>query len=77
MAGVSQMDPLLRAELPQASAAPMSRADIGRTVTTLVSDRLGIPAALLARPHAAWQFEAGAWPDVARAAATGFAADPD
>jgi two-component system, cell cycle response regulator len=38
-------------------------ADLGRAVTTLLSERLGLPAALLSRIGGVWRFEAEAWPD--------------
>jgi two-component system, cell cycle response regulator len=79
MSGVSQADPadpLVREGLFLARTARMSLADIGRRVTTLLSDRLGVPAALLSRAHGGWQFEAEAWPAAVRGDAPGLAADP-
>jgi len=37
-------------------------AAVSRTVTTLLSDRLGVPTALLSRTDGVWRFEAEAWP---------------
>jgi diguanylate cyclase (GGDEF)-like protein len=45
---------------------PVTSADglaaVSRTVTTLLSDRLGVPTALLSRTDGVWRFEAEAWP---------------
>jgi diguanylate cyclase (GGDEF)-like protein len=38
---------------------------VGRTVTTLLSERLGVPTALLSRTDGVWRFEAEAWPEAA------------
>ena len=38
-------------------------AAVGRTVTALLSHRLGVPSALLSRSEGVWRFEAEAWPD--------------
>lgn len=37
-------------------------AEVGRCVTTILSDRLGLPTALLSRTGDVWRFEAEAWP---------------
>jgi diguanylate cyclase (GGDEF)-like protein len=42
-------------------AAP-TLADVGRHVTTVLADRLGLPTALLSRTGHVWRFEAEAWP---------------
>jgi diguanylate cyclase (GGDEF)-like protein len=36
--------------------------DVTRTLTTYLSERLGLPTALLSRTHGVWRFEAEAWP---------------
>ena len=41
----------------------MLPAAVGRTVTALLSHRLGVPSALLSRSEGVWRFEAEAWPD--------------
>ena len=41
----------------------MLPAAVGRTVTALLSHRLGVPSALLSRCEGVWRFEAEAWPD--------------
>jgi diguanylate cyclase (GGDEF)-like protein len=50
-------------ELSAPLPAKVTLADIGRTVTTLLSNRLGIPTALLSRRDGVWRFEAEAWPE--------------
>jgi diguanylate cyclase (GGDEF)-like protein len=37
-------------------------AEVSRTVTTTLAERLGLPTALLSRTDGIWQFEAEAWP---------------
>ena len=50
---------VLSAAVPPAATL----ADVGRRLTTLLSDRLGLPAALLSRTGDVWRFEAEAWPE--------------
>jgi diguanylate cyclase (GGDEF)-like protein len=63
-----KVDSLAPWELSSAIPAGLSLADAGRTVTALLSDRLGIPAALLSHADGVWRFEAEAWPDDANPA---------
>ncbi len=51
-----------RAEPSAARAASLTVAAAGRTVTALLSERLGLPTALLSQSDGAWRFEAEGWP---------------
>lgn len=57
------MDSLAPAEVSAALPVPLTLAEVGRSVTSLLSDRLGVPTALLSRVDGVWRFEAEAWPD--------------
>jgi diguanylate cyclase (GGDEF)-like protein len=48
--------------LPRSATPGTGLADVSRTVTTALSERLGLPTALLSRTDGIWQFEAEAWP---------------
>lgn len=50
-------------ELSVAGAPASSLADVARRITALLSDRLGLPTALLSRTGSVWRFEAEAWPE--------------
>jgi diguanylate cyclase (GGDEF)-like protein len=58
-------DSLIWEELSSAPPAAVTLADVGRRVTTLLSERLGLPTALLSRTDGGWRFEAEAWPETA------------
>jgi diguanylate cyclase (GGDEF)-like protein len=63
MSWAPRTDPLVPGELSFARSAAMSLADVGRAVTAMLSDQLGLPTALLSRTGGAWRFEAEAWSD--------------
>jgi diguanylate cyclase (GGDEF)-like protein len=48
--------------LPRSTTPGAGLADVSRTVTTALAERLGLPTALLSRTDGIWQFEAEAWP---------------
>jgi hypothetical protein len=55
-------DSLAPWELSDEAGSSVRLADVTRTVTTLLADRLGVPTALLSRTDGVWRFESEAWP---------------
>jgi diguanylate cyclase (GGDEF)-like protein len=55
-------------ELIGADPEGLSLAYVSRSVTSLLSDQLGIPTALLSRTGDVWRFEAEAWPTASETA---------
>ncbi len=62
MSGLPKPDALAPWSLPVSAPPAVRLADITRTVATTLSDRLGVPTALLSRTDGVWRFEAEAWP---------------
>lgn len=63
MSRAPELDSLDRGEKPLPAPASATLTGVSRTVTSLLSDRLGVPTALLSRTGGVWRFEAEAWPD--------------
>jgi diguanylate cyclase (GGDEF)-like protein len=80
MASAPKANPPVQGALSVPRTALLSLADLGRTVTTLLSDRLGMPTALLSRTDGVWKFEAEAWPESVGGAGAkapwGYTSDP-
>jgi diguanylate cyclase (GGDEF)-like protein len=64
------VDSLAPWELPPAEQEPESLADVSRAITAQLSERLGLPTALLSHTDGVWRFEADAWPRDERPAAS-------
>jgi diguanylate cyclase (GGDEF)-like protein len=62
MSESSKPDALAPWEPSPAPDSTVRLADMSRTVTTLLANRLGVPTALLSRTDGVWRFEAEAWP---------------
>ncbi len=63
MSRTPKTDSLSGGKPSAAIPAAVTFAEVGRTVTTLLSERLGVPTALLSRTDGVWRFEAEAWPE--------------
>ena len=63
MSRTPRTDSLAPGELSDGPPGAVTLAEVGRTVTSLLADRLGVPTALLSRVEGVWRFEAEAWPD--------------
>ena len=70
MSGSSTTEALPPWEDSKTTTQSTGLAAVSRTVTAILSERLGVPTALLSRNEGAWRFEAEAWPAGARESRT-------